>query len=76
MKNKVSFKLNSLEDNKNELYKVVVEENYKQNMKELNLNNLSIDGSINNMSSSNSIKKNTVKYNTIKEREKDDIITK
>ena len=76
MKNKISFKLNSLEDNKNELYKVVVEENYKQNMKELNLNNLSIDGSINNMSSSNSIKKNTVKYNTIKEREKDDIITK
>ena len=76
MKNKIFFKLNSLDDNKNELYKVVLEENIKQNMNNFNINKEGNHNNLNNNNININIKKSMTKFTTIKEKAKDDIITK
>jgi len=65
MKNKIFFKFDSLEDDNNELYKVVIEENSKNNTlnKKLNI--------INNLG-----KKITGKNATIRDKERDNFQTK
>ena len=69
MKNKIIFKLDSLNDDKNELYKVVLEENSKQNL--IGNNNINIDNELNNLKNGNSTKKITGKTGTIREKEKE-----
>ena len=69
MKNKIFFKLDLLEDNKNELYKVSLEESIKRNKIG---NNLNSDININN----SNYKKLSSKNITFKEKENDKLQTK
>ena len=70
MKNKIFFKFNLLEDEKDELYKITQEESSKQNIK-INSNN---NG--NNNVNTNYIKKISSKNTTIRDKEKDNFQTK
>ena len=70
MKNKIFFKLDSLEDEKNELYKVILEENSKQNILVENKNNINIDYSISNLNYGSN-KKVIGKNSNIREKEKE-----
>ena len=67
-KNKIIFKLDLLEDDKNELYKVILEENSKHNI--IVNNTINIDNTINNLNLE-STKKIIGKNGTIREKEKE-----
>ena len=72
-KNKIFFKLDLLEDEKNELYKVILEEKSKQKFK--GNNTINIDYSISNLNYGSN-KKIMGKNSTIREKEKDNFQNK
>ena len=74
LKNIIFFKFNLLEDEKNELYKITLEENSKQNSSNNNIKLKSLEN--HKIGINNSVKKVSSKNATFKEKENDNFQTK